>query len=303
MSRSVPTISVLMPVYNSERYLKQAIESILSQTFTDFEFLIIDDGSRDGSAALLQTYAAQDPRIKLTIRHNCGIAKTLNEMLFQAKGELIARMDADDIALPDRFQQQVEFLHQHPEIVCVGSAQEWIDSEGNFLREWSPPADDDTIQSLILTGKSQICHPSAMMRRQAVLQVNGYNESMITASDLDLWLKLGEIGQLANLPDRLLKYRFHDSAISEKRLKEQHHNARSACQRAWERRNIQGHYEATSSWRHETIIWCGWRMFNQGKRRSAITYGLRAIKAIPSNWEGWKLLACALVKRLPEPEV
>ncbi|MFM7428012.1 MAG: glycosyltransferase family 2 protein [Elainella sp.] len=109
MNPAAPLISVLMPVYNSARYLKPAIDSILAQSFGDFEFLILDDGSTDRSSQILQSYAAQDARIHVTRRENQGVAKSLNQLIAQAQGELIARMDADDIALPDRFARQVAF--------------------------------------------------------------------------------------------------------------------------------------------------------------------------------------------------
>ena len=122
-----------MPVYNAKRYLEEAIESILGQTFRDFEFLIIDDGSTDRSLAILKRYAAQDARIRLSSRTNAGYVVRLNEMLHQARGDLVARMDADDVALPERFAQQVEFLRSHPEVDVVGGAQERIDSNGYLL--------------------------------------------------------------------------------------------------------------------------------------------------------------------------
>ena len=130
---NAPLISVCMPVYNAKRYLGEAVESILSQTFRDFEFLIIDDGSTDRSLAILQRYAAQDARIRLSSEPNAGYVVRLNEMLHQARGDLIARMDADDVALPERFARQVEFLRSHPEVDVVGGAHENIDSKGHLL--------------------------------------------------------------------------------------------------------------------------------------------------------------------------
>src|ERR1700726_1508117 len=118
---SPPTISVLMPVYNAERYVAEAVESILSQTFADFEFIIIDDGSKDRSLAILEEYAARDPRIRLVSRPNTGIVKALNQGLALASGELVARMDADDIAMPERLAKQRDYLADHPECVMVGS--------------------------------------------------------------------------------------------------------------------------------------------------------------------------------------
>jgi cellulose synthase/poly-beta-1,6-N-acetylglucosamine synthase-like glycosyltransferase len=296
----VPTISVLMPVYNAEKYLAAAVESVLKQTFADFEFLIIDDGSSDRSLQILQSYAAKETRIRLTSRPNTGYVVALNEMLAKARGEFVARMDADDIALPERFARQVAFLRQHSDVLCVGTAQEWIDEDGDVLTHWQPTANSAELQQLMLSGQNHLCHPSAMMRREAAIAVGGYDESLIPSEDLDLWLKLGEIGQLSNLPETLLKYRIHTSSVSETRVKQQTQSAQEACRRAWQRRGIQGRYEVTESWRHGFLLRCGWQMFSNGLRQKAIAYGIRAVKAIPFNLESWRLLTCALIKPLPE---
>ncbi|MBD3883572.1 glycosyltransferase [Phormidium tenue FACHB-886] len=296
MGGSTPTISVLMSVYNSERYLREAVESILRQTFTDFEFLIVDDGSTDRSLDILQAYAAQDPRIVLISRENRGLTQTLNELVSRSSGKFLARMDADDVALPERFADQVAFLNQHPQVVCLGTAQEWIDGEGEILMHCSPAADNDEIQAHMLAGRNYFCHPSVMMRRQAVVTVGGYDISLQSAQDLDLWLKLGEIGKLANLQKVLMRYRIHAGSVTEKRIKQQTGYARAACERAWERRQIAGRYEVAPSWRHSLTLQFGWQMFNKGQRRKAIAYGMQAVKAMPSDVESWKLLTCALIK-------
>lgn len=298
-----PKVSVSMAVYNNARYLQESVESILNQTFTDFEFLIIDDGSTDHSHQILQDYAAKDQRIRLTSRSNKGIPKTRNEMLVQARAEFVAVMDADDVALPERLARQVEFLQHHASVVCVSASQVWIDPEGDLLTYMEPPTDDAELQKQLLAGKNLICHPCALIRRSAMLQVNGYNEAMSTSSDLDLCLKLGEVGELANLPDTLLKYRIHPGGVSEQRMLQQSNNAHEACKRAWQRRGIEGRYEVEGVWRHSFILSCGWQMFNQRQRRKAIAYGIRAIKTIPLNLESWRLLICALIKPLPEAQI
>ena len=134
---SSPSVSVCMPVYNTERYVAEAVESILAQTLGDFEFVIIDDGSTDGSRAILEPYAKQDDRIRLISRPNTGIIGARNEALGLAKGELIAVMDSDDVALPERFEVQVAYLREHPEVVCLGSKVQCIDEAGRFLYEES----------------------------------------------------------------------------------------------------------------------------------------------------------------------
>lgn len=301
-NQTPPTISVLMSVYNSERYLAQAIDSILTQTFSDFEFLIIDDGSSDRSAEILQTYVAQDARICFTSRENRGIPRTRNQLLTQARGALVAIMDADDIALPDRFRLQVEFLHQHPEVVCVGGALDWIDEKGRLLGHCPMPQTDEELQTLMLGGISLLHHPTAMVRRSALLQVGGYDETMIASSDLDLWLRLGEIGKLANLSDTVLRYRLHPHSITHAKQVRQADDALAACQRAWKRRGIQGQFirqPADHLKQHKFWLRCGWNNFLDGQRDVARHCGIQAISTGPRNLEAWKLLVCALIKPIP----
>ena len=306
----MPLISVLMPVYNAQPYLAAAVESILKQSLGDFEFLILDDGSTDRSLKILRGYAAQDPRIRLTSRTNGGCVSALNLLLAQAQGELIARMDADDIALPERFAQQVAFLQQHPEVVCVGGAQDWIDEAGRILLHHPEAEQDAEIQRLALIGQTPINHPSAMIRHSALLQVGGYDEALCPAEDLDLWLRLGEIGQLANLSATVLHYRQHSRSVSERRQLDQTAQRRIACQQAWSRRGIQGSaaakFHEAPPWRpvdrpsrQQFMTLYGWWFFNAGNRRAAVIYSLKAIQALPWATEGWKLLVCALVKPTP----
>ncbi|MBW4467662.1 MAG: glycosyltransferase [Pegethrix bostrychoides GSE-TBD4-15B] len=297
-----PQVSVLMTVYNSARYLAEAVESILNQSFGDFEFLILDDGSQDRSAAILQAYAAQDSRIHLTLRENRGITKSLNELIAQARGELVARMDADDIALPERFARQVAFLQAHPKVVCVGGALDWIDARSQLIGHCPMPQTDAELQRHMLTGVSLLHHPTAMLRRDALLQVGGYDETMLTSSDLDLWLRLGEVGQLANLSDTVLQYRLHSDSITQAKQSRQAADALAACQRAWQRRGIQGEFQrppADHLKQHQFWLRCGWNGFLAGERDVARRCGLRAIATAPLNLEAWKLLACAVVKPIP----
>lgn len=299
-----PTISVLMSVYNGRKYVAEAIESILAQTFADFEFLILDDGSKDDSLPILRRCEEKDERVKVISRPNKGLTRTLNELLALSKGEFVARMDCDDVALPERFAIQVKALRDDPALVCVGGAFQLIDGEGRLLTTLHPPADDADIQKQALAGHGAICHPAAMIRRSALLQINGYDEQFKTAQDLDLWLRLGEFGKLANVPQAVLKFRLHEGSISETKRLEQRKSARLACERAWQRRGIAGAFEAEEPWRPGTdsaskmeyALRYGWWAFNSGQRKTALHYGTQAIKAMPLCSEGWKLLLSAVVK-------
>jgi len=302
-----PLVSVLMPVYNAERYVAQATESILSQTFKDFEFIILDDGSKDASLKILKEHAAKDQRIRLMSRENKGVIRTRNELLEQAMGEFIAVMDADDVALPERLTLQIEFLNANPHVVCVGGAHELIDERGRFLTRLPLPEHDSQIQKLALAGHGSICNPCAMIRRLALIEIGGYDETLACAEDLDVWLKLGEMGELANLEHTILKYRLLKSSISEKNGVLQRHAAREICERAWLRRGIEGHFEAEEPWRPTKdaasqcrfMLQYGWWAFNSGHRWTASLYGMKAITALPFAAGGWKLLTASMLKPLP----
>lgn len=303
-----PLVSVLMPVYNAERYVAQAVESILNQTFQDFELIIIDDGSTDRSLEILQRYAAQDQRIHLTHSENCGIAKTTNKMLSQAAGEFVALMDNDDIAFPHRLAQQVELLKSQPDVVGVSGALQFIDEQGRLLLTESPvPQDDQEVQSLLLAGyANNFPHPCAMLRRAALVKIGGYNEALVVAADLDMMLRIGEVGKLTNLKQPILKYRVHMKSACGQRYELYRQEALAACQQAWQRRDIEGHFTsgeeeqirpgADRFSQHPFLVKYGWWAFNSGQRQTALLYALRAITSVPFATSGWKLLACAAVK-------
>ncbi len=299
-----PRVSVLMPVYNSQRYVAAAVESVLQQSFPDFELLITDDGSRDRSLQILQAYADQDSRIRLRSQPNQGLTRTLNAMIQETRGEYIAILEHDDVALPNRLADEVAFLDQHPEVVCVSGAQELIDEASRFLTCLQLPLTDLEIQQAALAGHGSMCHPGVMIRRSALLELGGYNETMGLAHDLDLWLRLGEIGKLANLPQAVVRYRLHSTSLSEQHCGKQRQEAFLACERAWKRRGIEGHFEATEPWRpgkdrrsrHKFMLQYGWWAFTNGQKQTAVIYGFRAVSALPFRSEGWKLLITAAVK-------
>lgn len=310
MLEDPPLISVLLPVFNGGQYLDEAVRSILGQTFSRFEILAADDGSTDDSLRRLRRYAARDPRLRVIARENRGLIYTLNELLSKARGDLIARMDADDVSLPQRFELQVAFLERNPRVVCVGGAWQIIDDAGRYLTTLSPAQSDADIQRLCLRGHTSINHPTAMMRRAAANQVGGYTIGCDLVEDLDLWLRLGEVGELANLPDVLLKYRLHPKSLSETAGQRQREAARRVCESAWSRRNIQEYFEAGDSWRpaddrgsrQKFMLQYGWWAWSSGQRRTAALYGWKAIRARPFATGGWKLLIVALIKSSPVPD-
>lgn len=210
-------ITVLMPVYNTAPYLKEAIESILSQTFGDFEFLIIDDASTDGSVGIVKSYS--DPRIKLIEKpRNTGYTNSLNMGLELARGEYIARMDSDDISLPARFAKQVAFMEAHPEVGACGT---WVQTMGAFEQLWKKAEHDWEIKIKLFT-ETHLCHPSVMIRRSVLTRHQlRYDPAFEPAEDYDMWSNISKVSCLANLPEALLHYRVHQSQVSGVRLREQ----------------------------------------------------------------------------------
>ncbi len=304
MGQLKPLISVLMPVYNAEKYIHDAVDSILQQTLTDFEFIIINDGSTDGSLKILETYAKQDKRIELISRENKGLVATLNEGIALANAPIIARMDADDISLPTRFGEQVSYLDNNLGVVCVGGSAIIIDEAGRELTKLQTPEDNSKIQAELLKGHASLFHAAVMFRKKVTQQVGLYRNELYPAEDLDLWLRLGEQGELANLNKTVIKYRFHSNSISGRMVREQREAARASCEEAWGRREIKGVFEATGDWRpnedrlskHSYLLKFGWWAFNYGNKKAATIYGVKAIKLLPFNKDSWMLLICALFK-------
>jgi glycosyltransferase involved in cell wall biosynthesis len=204
-----------MSVYNGERYLALAIDSILAQTFTDFEFLILNDGSKDSSAAIIDAYAAKDKRIRATHRENKGLVASLNELIEQARAPLIARMDCDDIAMPERFAKQVSFLDAHQEYGVVGTWIDDIDANGAVAEYDGDDHPTDHASFLDRIGKGTIiCHSSVMMRRDLVKAAGCYHGAFRHCEDFDLWLRLASITKLCSLPERLMQYRHWEAQVS-----------------------------------------------------------------------------------------
>lgn len=207
-----PKVTVVIPVYNREKYIGAAIESVLAQTFTDFEILVIDDGSTDGSREVVRSYP--DPRILLSCHDgNLGVARTRNDGVRLARGEYLAFLDSDDIAYPERLARQVAFLDRHPDHGAVGAWVDWMDGEGRVLRRVKRKAvspNDIAAQRLFRSGIEN----SASMARTAVLRDYAFNEQFALGEDFDLWARIAADHKLANLPRVLVRRRAHDQRTS-----------------------------------------------------------------------------------------
>lgn len=224
----LPRVSVLMAVHNGRDHVRQAMDSIYRQTYQNFEFIIVDDASTDGTAEMLQQW--KDHRTAI-IRNetNLGLTKSLNIGLQHCRGEYIARMDADDISLPERFARQVDFLDRHSDFAMVGSSYYRINGEGTIEKVINVPADDSAIRKW-LRQKSPFGHGTVMMRRSVLAGCGGYNERYMYSQDFELWLRLAETHQLANLAEPLYCWRSTPENIS---------NAKSKMQRCCHDRALQ----------------------------------------------------------------
>lgn len=201
---AVPLVSVVMPVYNAAEYLDESIESILGQTFSDFEFLILDDGSTDGSLALLRQWEARDSRIRVFESPvNLGVVTSSNTIVSQASTPFIARMDADDIAHPDRLRRQLRILQDESEVMLVGTLWDGIDSEGRPVRP------RDRWRLAFRSKQAPFPHGSVMFRRASFGEIGGYRAECAYWEDLDLYLRMQGRGRVVAIPDTLYHYRFH----------------------------------------------------------------------------------------------
>jgi glycosyltransferase involved in cell wall biosynthesis len=213
-----------MSVHNGEAYLAQALDSILSQSFSSFEFIVIDDASTDDTAGILTDYARRESRIcLLSTQQNMGLAWSLNRGLKQANGKYIARMDADDISLPLRLEKQFSFMEEHPGVGVLGTGVEIIDSAGQVIGQRMYPPDPIVIRWR-LAFENPLCHPTVMIRRN-ILQDTQYNFDLNTAQDYDLWCRLGWMTSFANLPQPLLRFRKHGANLTYTRGGEQRENS------------------------------------------------------------------------------
>jgi glycosyltransferase involved in cell wall biosynthesis len=212
LSDSIPAISVVLPVYNGEKYLAEAIDSVLAQTFSDFELIIIDDGSTDGSLRILQEYQKRDKRIRLVSRENRDLATTLNDSMDIARGVWVARMDQDDIALPQRLERQLRWLER----TGADVAGSWVKCFGSWDQSITRGYQTDQAIKVDMLFKSPFVHPSVMMRGALIKQLR-YDKSAEKAEDYDLWTRAARSGWvMSNVPEVLLLYRKHASQISAK---------------------------------------------------------------------------------------
>lgn len=215
-----PQVSVVMAVYNAEPYVREAVLSLLGQSLEDFELVIVDDGSVDGTPAILSSLQLQDARIRVIKQPNRGIAVALNSGIGRAAGKYIARLDADDVAYPHRLQQQVEFLDANSGVGLLGGAIDVMDSSGKPAYRVSYPQRDAEIRRS-LPYRTCFAHSAVTMRKDAFISAGGYRKQFTFAEDYDLWLRMVEQAQAANLADVVTRHRIHAESVSQQNLERQ----------------------------------------------------------------------------------
>jgi glycosyltransferase involved in cell wall biosynthesis len=208
-----------MPVKNARRFLHDSIAGVLTQTYTAFELLLIDDSSDDGSLAICQGYAQSDRRIVVLQNQKSGVANALNYGLAQAKGRYMARIDADDVCVPNRFERQIAVLETNPEVAVVGTSAWIFDDQGVEIGSLKPPVSAADIRSQLLSNNCVI-HPSVMARLGVVRELGGYRPVFEGCEDYDLWLRIITVADILNLSDMLLYYRMHDGQVSWQRIEQ-----------------------------------------------------------------------------------
>ncbi len=298
---STPTISVLLPVHNAESYVRAAVESVLSQTFGDFELLALDDGSTDRSLSILREFEVKDRRVHAISRKNRGVAPTRNELVSLARGLYLANLDADDVSRPQRFEQQVAYLTAHPDCVALGTGVLFIDPEGMPIRQvqYELTHQEIDLAHLFGTEGSRMCNSSVMMRKAAVLKVGRYSDEYRFAEDMDLFLRLAEIGKLANLSEVLLEYRRHHNSIGYAHREEELAFAKKAVRAARIRRGIPIVPDLMQSIAEpETKAdvhrkWAWWALA-AGNPSTARKHAIKALVEQPFNIENLRAVVCAI---------
>jgi glycosyltransferase involved in cell wall biosynthesis len=296
-----PRLSVLLGYYNLAPYLSEAIQSIRDQTFSDFELLLLDDGSTDSSPTIAKRHASADSRIRIIrSESNTGISANVNRGLRQAAADWIALMDGDDISHPERFERQISYLSNNRDVICVGCFPLMVDERRNpngvldIYRERH-----EEIEQLLLQGHGwAFLPPSAIFRRDIALQIGGYREDLVTAMDLDFFLRFCESGRIANVPEVLFEYRLRTKSITHaaKAGRVARHNRVLA--EAYQRRGLAGPPPEASAEQElfkvvDLHLRWGWWALSHGYPRTARRQGLLALRRAPWSPVGWRLLACA----------
>ena len=223
-----PLVSVLMSVYNGDPYLHEAIESIINQTFTDFEFIIINDGSTDKTSRIIKEYLQKDSRIVLIEQENMGLTKSLNKGIYYSKGKYIARQDVDDISLPNRLSKQIDFLENNNNIVMVGSYSYLFEENKKIIHSNNSIATNSIDLKKKLPHENQFNHGSVLFHKRTIKNIGGYREQFKYCQDYDLWLRVIHNYDVSNMTSYLYKQRLNLQSISFQKFEQQNQFKRLA---------------------------------------------------------------------------
>jgi glycosyltransferase involved in cell wall biosynthesis len=300
---TAPPVSVYMPAYNVGPFVRDAVKSILAQTLSDFELIIIDDGSKDETLWILKELEAQDKRIRLISRPNVGVSATANEAIGLARGEFLARMDGDDIATPDRLEKQIAYMRANPACVALGARVLMMDQEGMPLYVMPDVVfGHEKIDAALLDGGWPIIQGVCMFRKGAVVSAGGYRKHLSLHEDHDLFTRLAEIGKLENLPDVLLHYRRHFSSITFRETASSRKVVAGVLREARERRGAAAATElpapsAPGATEMDLVTRCrhwAWMSLKAHFVPTARKYAWAGFRAAPLSADSWKLMYCAL---------
>lgn len=213
-NQGYPEVSIVMSCFNAKRWLDKAINSVLAQTFQNFEFILVDDGSNDETWDIIKNYRLKDQRIVAISKSNSGLADSLNAGISQARGVWVARLDADDLSEPDRLEKQLAYVHAHPDVLLLGTGFVEVDEYGSIIKKHQYPSEHDVLVWHMEHLQRFFPHSSAFFRRDIVKEVGGYNPLFKKSQDWDLWLRISERGKIACLPECLVSVRRHADQVS-----------------------------------------------------------------------------------------
>lgn len=308
-SSGTPVVSVLLPAYNAAEYIASAVESVLRQTYRDFELIVVDDGSTDATLEILRKLERADPRVRIISRPNTGIVGALNDAWYASRGRLLARMDGDDLCLPGRFERQVRYMDEHPDVVMLGTNVMVMDAEGDDVAPLKGLCfTHEEIDWALLARQWPVVHPTVMIRREAMERIGGYRQGTFPHEDHDLFLRLAEVGKVEALRDVLLRYRRHAKSVSwdSRSYGKMESIVREACGRrgvafkedepgndgATRRGEAAPPQESERLARGKLFRTWAWHALSAGNIATARKYAIRAVKCRPLERENLKLLAC-----------
>ena len=306
------TVSILMPMRNAEAYIKETIQSLLNQSFSDFELIVVNDGSNDASQALVESFA--DARIKVIQGNSEGISAALNLALNYAKGRYVCRCDADDLYPVERLQVQVDWLELHPEYIAVAGKFSSMDKSSHVIAEFNTGDVECEITLELLSGKTRTHLGAFLMSLSTVKELEGFREYFVTAEDIDMQLRLTECGRVAYIPHNMYFYRIHNESIthvqsSNKRvfyekiardfLKQRLDNGADALEKGMppQAPTIEDKPSNSTDQIVGYMMGESWHLHGNKQKKAALTISMRACMKKPLVWSVWKNIIMILVKR------